>query len=435
MPVIRSVVLAAGLLVVLTSSAVAQALSIRLTGIPPRLGFPLPAGTNLVLTAQVSGGSAREVWLARKRDARLRIHLTRVAEGRYQINLADPEVAPALTARGRTGRFQVFARAPGGQIFASIPVQFGTVGSGKVTARGSIRSGGKWRAIPSESWRKTWVAPAAVEAIEIKFTGYPPAPHARAEIGKVHVPFSGDPGGLRFVLSPSPEVRRLWQAHGVLRILHGKDASERKVLVLHAIPDRPARPEEAACLTVVQRRTREIPGWRGYLRLHLGDITRGQVVIEVHAGSASVVRRRSVRPGDRVAFQVGGRSYHLLVASLVNFLIGNDYGIFVAYEKRVPEAAKIEALIAMVRHAPVLFYEGDAKRTQAWMERHLRDSLRAWSAKHKTLEDFILRVAGPHADRTFAVRSPGAEKTGLREWLEEQAAVFDPKAKLARKEV
>jgi len=434
-PVVRPVALAAGFLVVLSSAAVAQELSIRLTGIPPRLGFPLPAGTNLVLTAEVSGGSAREVWLARERDARLRIHLTRVAEGRYQINLADPEVVSALTIRGTEGRFQVFARSLGGQTFASIPVQFGTVGSGKVTIKGSVRSGGKWRAIPPESWRRTWVDPAAVEAIEIAFTGSPTAPHARAEIGKVQIPFSPAPGGLRFVLSPTPEVRRLWQAHGELRVVHGQDASERKLLVLHAIPVLPAAPEKAVCLTVVQRRTREIPGWRGYLRLHLGDITLGQVVIDVHAGSETVVRRRSVRPGDRVAFKVDGRSCHLLVASLVNFLIGNDYGIFVVYEKRLPETAKIEALIAMVRHAPVLFYEGDSKRTQAWMERHLRESLRTWPAREKTLEGFMLRVAGPHAEKTFTVRPPGAEKSGLKGWLEEQAAVFDPRAKLARKEV
>ena len=68
--VARPVFIVASALFMLVSPAAAQELSIRLTGVPPRLGFPLPAGVNLVLTAEVTGGSAREVWLARERDAR-----------------------------------------------------------------------------------------------------------------------------------------------------------------------------------------------------------------------------------------------------------------------------------------------------------------------------------------------------------------------------
>jgi len=433
--VARPVFIVASALFMLASPAAAQALSIRLTGVPPRLGLPLPAGVNLVLTAEVTGGSAREVWLARERDARLRILLTRVAEGQYQIHLADPEVASLLTARGREGRFQVFARSPDGRAFASIPVRFGPYVSGKVTVKGFVRCGGERRVIAPEPWRKTWADVAAVETIEIEFTGYPLAPHARAEIGDMQVPFSPDRGGLRLVLSPAPEIRKRWLENGQLRIRYGKDAFDHRSLVLHAVPDRLALPKRAACLTVVQRRTEEIPGGRGYLRLHLGDITMGQVAIDVQAGAEKVVKRRSVRPGDRVDFTLGGCSYHVLVASLVNFLIGNDYGIFVVYEKRLPEEAKIEALIAMVRHAPVLFDEGGARRPQAWMEQYLKDALGAWKAGSKTLDGFIDRVAGPHAERTFMVRPPGGERRGLKAWLEERAAVFQPKAKPARKEV
>ena len=75
---------------------------LRLKGVPNRLVLPAPAGTNLILTATLTSGSARTVWLAKKKDSKLRLFLTKVGDREYQINLADAEVAGALRAAVET---------------------------------------------------------------------------------------------------------------------------------------------------------------------------------------------------------------------------------------------------------------------------------------------------------------------------------------------
>jgi hypothetical protein len=98
--------------------------ALRLAGVPERLALPLPNGSNLVLTATVTGGAAKSVWLARGKEAKARFSLTRTGPGEYQVNLADPEAVAVLDASGDRGQFQVFAELDGGKLLASLPVRY-----------------------------------------------------------------------------------------------------------------------------------------------------------------------------------------------------------------------------------------------------------------------------------------------------------------------
>jgi hypothetical protein len=318
--------------------AAAQAPSIRLEGVPPLLSLPLPKGANAILTAKIRGGPLRAVWLAVEGDDRARLMLTRVAEGEYQVNLADPAVAGMLTLSGKTGSFRVFAEPVKGKTVSSVAVRFG----------------------PGERGRQ-------------------PAPP--------------DPG-----------------------------------------PDRLDLPERTGSFTLVQRRTTDIPGGRGYYRFRIDDITQGQTLAELFAGKKTRIHSVSVREGDHLAFTVGKHTYHLRVLELINYLIGDDYGVFLVHDAALPEEeVKIEGLIALVRHARVDFLEDGAVLPRPDLARRMQARSRDWRPARRTLREFIEQVTAQDALGKVQVRRFGQNRSTFRSWLEAQAAVFDPA--LARREV
>jgi len=101
-------------------------ISIRLTGVPDRLTFPLPEGVNLVLTATIKGGEARSVWLAPNAtsSSSRRVMLTKVDDGEYRINLAGREVHDLLKPHGADGEFRIFAKTADGTTIQSISVAY-----------------------------------------------------------------------------------------------------------------------------------------------------------------------------------------------------------------------------------------------------------------------------------------------------------------------
>ncbi|MBN2491635.1 MAG: hypothetical protein JXQ29_12370 [Planctomycetes bacterium] len=318
--------------------APAQAPSIALEGVPSRLELPLPGGTNVLLTARIRGGPVRSVWLAREGHERARLLLTRVAEGEYQVNLADPAVAALLTVGGRAGSFRVFAEPAEGETVASVPVRFGP---------------GPW--------------------------------------GRQIAP-----------LDPRPEQLEL--------------------------------PGRTASFVLVQRRMIAIPGGRGHYRLWIGDITRGQTLVDLTAGREKRLESVSVRKGDRLTFVVGKRTYCLRVLALRNYLIGDDCGVFLVHDADLPaEEVRIESLIALVRHAEVDCVEDGRVVTPTELAGRLGQRAREWRPERRTLGGFIEAVTGGPEEAGIEVRRADRTTMPLRAWLESQAAGLDPAP--ARREV
>ena len=84
-------------------------------------------------------------------------------------------------------------------------------------------------------------------------------------------------------------------------------------------------PKAGVTMAMVQRERRNIPGSSNSLAVRLGDITAGQVFVEViDANGEQVVDRTSLKNGEYVDFKVHGRNTYLQIIDMVNVLIGED---------------------------------------------------------------------------------------------------------------
>ncbi len=97
--------------------------SIKLSEIPQPMVLPASKGSNRVLTATVSGGSVKSVWLARNATSP-RVPLTRVGTSEFQTNLDSGEVLNVLRGDTLEGAFRVIAETDDGAIIESIPVSY-----------------------------------------------------------------------------------------------------------------------------------------------------------------------------------------------------------------------------------------------------------------------------------------------------------------------
>ena len=92
-------------------------------------------------------------------------------------------------------------------------------------------------------------------------------------------------------------------------------------------------PEKSVEMIIMQREEEAIPGSDGSVRIRLGDITGGQVLISVvTADKDYLLQRTSVSQGDRVGFSVGEKQYTIHVKELRNILIGEDFAKLVVSE-------------------------------------------------------------------------------------------------------
>lgn len=82
-------------------------------------------------------------------------------------------------------------------------------------------------------------------------------------------------------------------------------------------------------MTIIQRQSKRVPGSPGALKIEIGDITGGQVLLSIRGTfNRAVVDTLSVEPGDVVPFRVGKNDYRLRVLELRNLLVGDDFGVF-----------------------------------------------------------------------------------------------------------
>ena len=85
-------------------------------------------------------------------------------------------------------------------------------------------------------------------------------------------------------------------------------------------------PEELVEMTVMQREEKIIPGSDKSVRIRLGDITEGQVLLSVvTADGEYLLQRTSVEQGDELRFDVGKDEFLIRVVELRNILIGDDF--------------------------------------------------------------------------------------------------------------
>ncbi|MBL7224243.1 MAG: hypothetical protein ISS72_10340 [Candidatus Brocadiae bacterium] len=103
-------------------------------------------------------------------------------------------------------------------------------------------------------------------------------------------------------------------------------------------------PRDPLQLTIVQRESKSIGGSSGTVRVRIGDITAGQVLVEVVPRSGpAFVDTVSMKPGDVVKFGVAQQVHYLTLTKLRNFLVGDDFAVF-EVSAQAPSAKRLEAL-------------------------------------------------------------------------------------------
>jgi hypothetical protein len=463
-----AVLVAFSLLGLLQAQALAQD-AVHVSGVPDELSFPLARGRNVVLTATVEGAEPRAVWLARSKEAGARFMLSRVRQGVYQVNLAEPEVAGIL--RGQDGgQFHIFAELPDGQTISSIPIQYAVTKPLTMPPRIFVRVDGKRREILgwpfadllerpafraqfsgesllfsspefSEALRSAsggvtrWFSPEKVQDVEFEFRAGADGPSAQARVKDRSWPAQATNTAGLLRLPVSPELRQAWYEQGTVELVCTEADQEAARLTLTAPPRRLDLPDGKAEMTIVQRTSKEVPGSDGYLDIYIDDITAGQTLLTLSGADGDrLIDQKSVRQGDTVRFATGDGLYTLTMRKMVNFLIGDDYAVFevalAAPAEEEAEQQKIQALLAAVESSGLTFIRNDQPLTAAQMAAHLREKLEYAGPKVHTLDQFITRVASASwtSGEDYRVKLADGSEVKARIWLRDQAAKLPQKA-------
>jgi hypothetical protein len=92
-------------------------------------------------------------------------------------------------------------------------------------------------------------------------------------------------------------------------------------------------PKDPQRVTVVQRRVKLIPGLP--VQIKIGDITGGQVLVEVLGEDATtIVDTVSVKVHDVVTVKLGDQTFLVTLVELRNFLTSDDFAVFEVSESR-----------------------------------------------------------------------------------------------------
>ncbi|WP_298858683.1 hypothetical protein [uncultured Gimesia sp.] len=97
-----------------------------------------------------------------------------------------------------------------------------------------------------------------------------------------------------------------------------------------------------ATMPMVQRERRKIPGSSDTLSVQLGDITGGQVFVEViDVNGHYLVKRTSLKNNEFLKFELDGKDVYLQIVDMINNFIGDDIcKVRISFEKPKSESKK-----------------------------------------------------------------------------------------------
>ncbi len=182
---------------------------------------------------------------------------------------------------------------------------------------------------------------------------------------------------------------------------------------------------DEARLRIGQRRWKELPSSRGSVRLSLGDITGGQVLVTISGPKSEVLlESRSMREGEMATFSVGDQTLALRIDRLVNILVGQDYAIVTVLSEEGLGEAEVEALLDWIATSSHVFLRNRVEmsgRDFAALLRAKRDHGRRYV---NDVESFITRTAtrSTTSGLKYRVRLEDGNEIELDAWLREQSA-------------
>jgi len=322
--------LAVLVLVLCTSTLFAQQQpGVQLEGVPEPFRLPLPEGANKVMTAQLTEGATRSGWISPVGRPGVRVMLKPAGEGVFRINLASKTLYGVLNGLDANA-FRVHLKTKEGDIVRSMQVTFAEGSSGDVELSARLLPlNRKDKTVTVENCQ--WFRPGEYRALRVRPKNLPDGGKLTAKIGEQSVKMSSLTNN-RYEMRLNETIRKRWRKHTNLEIrAHWNDRSVGR-MCLKARPAQLVTEGESRTFTVRQRAYIELPGSNGLFMMSLGDITRGQVVVDVRSKARDdhqLVDSKSLNQEDHVNFDYRGQTYRLELEKLMNALIGEDHAEFI----------------------------------------------------------------------------------------------------------
>lgn len=386
--------------------------TVRLVRVPETLVLPASAGSNLLLEAEVSG-EAHRVFVG-AHPCRSRLAMVQAAPGRFQANLGDAMVEK-LVREAEGDALYVFVEDKHGGIVQSLPIAFRRAGlrAEGLTCTARLLQTAEPAAVP---WAVTrWFDPAAVQQLDVD--GAAADCVLLAQFGTTDCPLVRGDGRGRWRLLLDEQKRAAWQQAGRLELVVQRGSELQPAFALEAIPA--ALPRTP--FSVVQRRSEIVPGSRGWLRVKIDDITRGQTLLEVRtADGRQLVTQRSVGDRDHVPLALPNGQYVLVVKRLVNLLIGDDFAELEVVPAAGFRADPIAQLLLCIAEAPagIAFVREGRDYDGGEAAAHVRQKL-SFVSGEVTVDQFIDQIASKSSatGSDYEVRLADGKLQPMREWL------------------
>jgi hypothetical protein len=182
-----------------------------------------------------------------------------------------------------------------------------------------------------------------------------------------------------------------------------------------------------ASLVLPQRSSREIPGSRGSLRVMIGDISGGRVLVTVFGpGGRTVVPTTPIRRGESIPLTpVNDGRYVIGCDRLVNLLAGDDYAEFTVARPADWTRKRIDDLLLTIERSGVTFVRNDQELTPRQFADWLRTKRDYSRGKFESLDDFIERLGSKsiQTGKPYLVKLPDGTTMEAGPWLYQQAGL------------
>ena len=393
----------------------AAQVGVRLTHVPDRVMLPALPGQNLIVEVEVKGGPD-SVWLAVKAADANRVPLDSVGGDRFQVNLRDDRVPKILGASRDDGDLRVFARVDGK-----------TQQSAKISwVRGQPTEGMTCTVIDVEGksrqcrvGQKMWIDPAKVARVEVRGMTMPQA-KAIATAGQTTLPLARAKPHQPLVLKMNDGIRdSLYEASDFGIFLgHGAKTWWFEFQVV------PRELQPGAHLVVMQRQTAALPDSNGWMRVRVGDVTAGQVLVSMADAEGKIFKRsRSMMDKDAIMFALGEEEYALVLKRIVNRLVGSDHVTFEIVDKEHYRPDVIAALMRRVAADSGIYVRDGVDYSMTHFHDLLRAQVAGYRGKRPSPEKFLEDVvkSGRFGEESHIKRGDGTTVTP-KEWLTAELA-------------
>lgn len=409
----------AGAFFVLTLAGLVPAQGgIRIVRIPDAVRLPAAPGTNLLLEVELTfAPQAGGVWIATAATDTDTVPLVPAGAQHHQVNLATPRLAAQLPAGVDHGELFVFAR-DGRTLHRSAAIAW---------TRGPSPSGGPHCLVRSDGaetvtlapGQRSWIDLGTLTAIEIQGAGAR-QDTAVAHVGQTDLPLRRDAGRQVWCLTNDEPLRRCAVEEQRLEI-EVQQGSVSHIFAFDLVPQRLRLPDGEAHVVVQQRRRGILPGTHDWVRVHLDDITGGSVLLTLTTATGQpLAPPRLLRERDFVPFRLGDQECVLVVASLVNQLIGEDHADLLVRPAAGFRPDVIGLLVAAVAASKDTFVRDGEEFSGELAAQFLTAKLANHRGPPPGVDEFVATFAS-QSSRTgtpYQVRRADGNTLTMRAWLE-----------------